>query len=497
MRYLAIALAAFLLLVPACGSGERPLRVASKKFTESVVLGESLRLLAVSQGEACEHEKEMGGTRIVFDALVNGEIDAYVEYTGTLQQDILAQIGRRSLAGIREALEERGVRMGPTLGFNNTYDLAMRREKAESLGIESISDLREHPDLRFGFTHEFLERDDGWLPLKQRYGLPQKDPKGLDHDLAYEAIGEGEIDLKEVYSTDAEIAIRDLVVLRDDRDFFPAYEAVVLYRAELEETHPHVVAAFERLRDQISEAEMLAMNFAVDGEGQGDGQVASAYLQADLGIYVATEEETRLQRYLKRTREHLVLVGVSLLISVFVGLGLGVLAARTGAFGQGLIGVVGAAQTIPGLALLALLVPWLGIGWKPTIFALVVYSLLPIVRNTHAGIVGIPRAMQESAEVLGLSPATRLFSVELPLAAPSILAGIKTAAVWNVGLATIGALIGAGGYGQLILSGIRRNDTALLLEGAVSSIVLALLLQFAFEVLERKAVSRGLRPARG
>ena len=138
----------------------------------------------------------------------------------------------------------------------------------------------------------------------------------------------------------------------------------------------------------------------------------------------------------------------------------------------------------------------MGIGWKPTVFALVIYSLLPIVRNTHAGLTGIPKPLKESALVLGLPESMRLWSVEMPLAAPSILAGIKTAAVWNVGLATIGALIGAGGYGDSILAGIRRLDTPLILQGAIPAIVLALLVQAFFDVLERWIVSPGLRYGR-
>jgi osmoprotectant transport system permease protein len=432
----AIVVGAALLFWP---RAQRRLRVGSKAFTEGVILGEVLHLLVESEGVPCEHVAAMGGTRIVFDALVAGEIDAYVEYTGTLQRDILATGGRRSLAQIREALEAQGVRMGPTLGFDNTCDLGMRRETAEKLGVTSISDLREHPQLQFGFSPEFMERADGWPGLQRRYGLTHR-ATGLDHDLAY----------------------------------FPSYEALVLYCTALETTHPDVVLAFEALRDRVAETRMLERNAEVDVEGREEIAVASAFLEKELGRYVAAEAESAGARILRSTKEHLGLVGVSLWIAIVLGLGLGILAAKTDTIGQGRIGVVGAAQTIPGLALPTLLVPWLGIGWLPTVFALVVCSLLPIVRNTHAGITGIPRPIRESAEVLGLSARTRLLAIELPLAAPSILAGIKTAAVWNVGLATIGALIGGGGYGQ--------------------SILLALLVQILFDVLERKVVSRGLRP---
>ena len=474
---------------------DEPVRIGSKKFTEGVILGEVLHLLAQSTGEPARHESEMGGTRIVYDALVAGEIDAYVEYTGTLLSDIFAQEGFTTEEEVRRALAAEGIRMGPTLGFNNTYAIGVRRDRAQELGLGTIGDLRDHAELKFAFSHEFTERADSWPGLRRRYGLPQK-ATGIDHDLAYRAVAAGEADATDVYSTDAKIEVYDLVTLEDDLGYFPSYEAVILYREDLETKHPETAEAFGLLRDRIDEPTMTRMNAEVDVEGQDEGTVAAGFLARELDRYVTPVVETATARILRRTREHLSLVGVSLAIAVLIGLALGVVAAKTGRFGNVLIGVVGAAQTIPGLALLALLVPWLGIGWLPTVFALVVYSLLPIVRNTHAGITGIPRPITESAEVLGLSPATRLVQVELPLAAPSILAGIKTAAVWNVGLATIGALIGGGGYGQSILTGLRRGDTRLILEGAIPAIVLALIVQFLFDLLERRVVSPGLRPQR-
>lgn len=476
--------------------GPKPVRIGSKAFTEGVLLGDVLRLLAESEGVASEHREQMGGTRIVWGALVAGEIDAYVEYTGTLQREILATDGRRSLAQIRKQLEDQGIRMGPTLGFNNTYDLGMKKERAEALGIRTVSDLRGHPDLRFVFSHEFMDRDDGWPALKRRYDLPHA-ARGIDHDLAYRAVASGEADVLAVYSTDAKIPMHGLVTLDDDLGFFPTYEALVLYRTELETTQPDVVAAFELLRDRIDEARMAGLNAEVEIDERPELSVAAAFLEEDLGLYVAAEVETTAQRILRMTWEHVLLVVVSLLIAVLVGLFLGVVAAKTRVFGQIVIGVVGAAQTFPALALFALLVPLLGLGWKPTVVGLVVYSLLPIVRNTYAGITGIRRPLAESARVLGLSPRTRLFRIELPLAAPSILAGVKTAAVWNVGLAALGALIGAGGYGQAILEGIRKADNGLLLEGALPAIVLALLVQVLFDLLERRVVSKGLRKASG
>jgi osmoprotectant transport system permease protein len=160
-----------------------------------------------------------------------------------------------------------------------------------------------------------------------------------------------------------------------------------------------------------------------------------------------------------------------------------------------ILGVVGIIQTLPSMAVLVLLLPLLGIGWKPAMVALFLYSLLPIVRGTLTGLREIPGHLQESALVLGLPPQARLWRIELPLASRSILSGIKTAAVINVGTATIGALVGAGGYGDPILTGIRLSDFSLVLQGAVPAAVLALLVQGGFDLLEPLIVPRGLRLA--
>ncbi|MEJ2387408.1 MAG: ABC transporter permease [Chromatiaceae bacterium] len=186
-------------------------------------------------------------------------------------------------------------------------------------------------------------------------------------------------------------------------------------------------------------------------------------------------------------------MAISLSAAVLVAVPLGIAAARRPRWGHVILGLVGIVQTIPSLALFVFMIPLLGIGGPPAVAALFLYSLLPIVRNTHAGLTGVRAEVRESAEVLGLSANARLRLVELPLAARSILAGIKTSAVLNVGTATLAALIGAGGYGQPILTGIRLDDLGLILQGAVPAAALALLVQGLFELIEPLVVPRGLR----
>lgn len=491
MRARSAALAGLALLVLGSGpaAAESPVVVGSKKFTEGVILGELLTRLARSAGAEARHRRELGGTRILWRALRTGEIDAYVEYTGTLHEEIFAQRDLDDRAALEAALAEAGLAMSAPLGFNNTYALGMRREEAARLGIESISDMPEHPDLSLGLSDEFLDRADGWPGLRQRYGLPQS-PTGLDHDLGYRALASGQIDVTDVYTTDAEIAYHDLRVLVDDRGYFPAYEAVIVYRRDLAAHAPAALEAMRRLTGRLDEAQMAALNERVKIDGESEAAVAADFLRRELNTESAVETVSLTERLAARTREHLVLVAVSLAGAIVLGLPVGVAAALRRRPGEAILGAVGVLQTIPSLAMFVFMIPLLGIGAPPTIAALFLYSLLPIVRNTHAGLVNIPSELQESARALGLPRAARLRLIELPLALPSVLAGIKTSAVINAGTATLGALVGAGGYGQPILTGIRLDDHGLILSGAVPSALLALFIQGLFELIERGLVRR-------
>jgi osmoprotectant transport system permease protein len=471
-------------------------RVGSKAFTESVVLGEILARTAGSSGARAEHRRALGGTRVLWEALRAGEIDLYPEYTGTLAREILAGERVEEDAALRSALAGRGIGISASLGFENTYALGMRRADAERLGIRRISDLLRHPRLRLGFTNEFVDRADGWPALRARYGLSATSVRGLDHDLAYRALEAGELDVVDLYSTDAQIAQLDLAVLEDDRRAFPDYDAVVLYRLDLASRAPSVVEAIGRLEGTIEAGEMIAMNARVQIERADAGEVAAAFLSRELGVDAAAAPEGRLARMGARTVEHLVLVGIALAGAILAAVPLGIGAARSPAAGRVLLAAVGVVQTIPSLALLVFMIPLLGIGARPAIAALFLYGLLPIVRNTHAGLTGIAPELRESAEALGLPPRARLRLVELPLASPSILAGVKTSAVIAVGTATLGALVGAGGYGQPILTGIRLLSVPLILEGAVPAALLALAVQGLFDVAERAIVPRGLRGGR-
>lgn len=486
-------LAALLLLLAAPGAVAAEVVVGSKKFTESVVLGEMATQLARASGHGGRHVAELGGSRVLWRAVTSGEIDIYPEYTGTLIYEILAAEDLDGEDALKQALAARGLALSPPLGFNNTYALGMLPDRARALGIARISDLARRPELAFGFSNEFIDRGDGWRPLQRRYRLPQTRVRGLDHDLAYRGLVEGRLDVIDLYSTDAEIDYYGLAVLDDDLAHFPRYDAHYLYRSALADTAPDFLALIDRLGGRLSADRMRRLNRAVKIDGMAEARVAAAFLADDLDVVTSVKVDTAVDRLMRHTGEHLGLVGVSLLAALIVAVPLGVAAARVPRLGRAILGVTGVIQTIPALALFVFMIPLLGIGAAPTIAALFLYSLLPIVRNTHAGLVTIPRGLRESAEVLGLPAAAKLWRIELPLALPTILAGVKTAAVINVGAATLGALIGAGGYGQPILTGIRLDDTGLILQGAVPAAALALLVTGLFDLMERLAVPRGLK----
>src|SRR5256714_3520044 len=464
--------------------------IGSKKFTESYVLGEIAKRTLTDAGIPAEHRQGMGGTIILWEALRGGQIDAYPEYAGTIATEILKSDSTLSLDQIRNSLEKLGVGMTAPLGFNNTYALVMRRSEAQRLRVRTISDLRKHPELKIGLTHEFLDRRDGWQPLRERYGLPQQNLIGIDHALGYSALAKGSIDVKDAYSTDAKIEQNDLIVLEDDLQFFPKYEAVFLFRLSMP---ANAIAALRRLEGTLDEKRMIRLNAEAE-RTKNYTTAANLYFEGSTGSRNSVGESFP-QKLARWTLRHLELAGFSLLLSVIFGIPLGIIASRGGPIGHGILGFASVVQTIPSLALLALLVPlpFFGISVRTAITALLLYGLLPVGRHTASGLQDIPRSLRESAIALGLSPMTRLWEIYLPMASRSILSGIKTSAVINIGTATLAALIGAGGLGEPILSGLNLNDHVTILEGAIPAALLALLVQWLFDLLDRVLIPKGLR----
>src|SRR5256885_9434526 len=353
---------------------------------------------------------------------------------------------------MREQLAKFSVGMTGELGFNNTYALVMRRATAEQKAIRTIGDLRNHPELKFGLTHEFLDRRDGWRPLAEKYQLPTQNIVGIDHGLGYEALRNGSIDVKDAYSTDAKIGENDLVVLEDDLQFFPQYKAVFLYRLSLP---ANAVAVLRGLEGQLDAKRMIRLN--AEAERTKNYARAAALFFPDAEATANSGAGESFPHKLRRwTLRHLELAGLSLLLSILVGIPLGIAASRGGIVGQVILGITSAVQTIPSLALLALLVPlpFFGISVRTAITALFLYGLLPIVRNTATGLQDIARPLRESAIALGLEPSARLWKIYLPMASPPIFGGIKTTAGINIGKQALAAPHGAGAFGRPALAGV-------------------------------------------
>ncbi|MBT8404591.1 MAG: ABC transporter permease subunit [Gemmatimonadetes bacterium] len=511
------------------GGRSEPIVVASKPFGESYVLAEVFAQLLEARGLEVDRRPGLGATEIAFQALRTGAIDLYPEYTGTGLLAILQETPPASAGAVFRRVSEVfrsrwDVHWLPPLGFENTYAIAVRRVTADSLGLRTLSDLALHAgDLVAGFSPDFIGRADGLPGLTATYGVTLAEVRPLLQAVKYRALAEIEVDVIDGYSTDGAIARYDLVVLRDDLGFFPPYEAAPLASGDLVRRHPEAVAALAEIAGRLDESRMRRANERLEVEGIPPARVARALLlelgvvevgaaDTDTGAQSGVTETDRsgddlrprpdgLVSFLWSRRQetwalglqHLWMVLVSLGAAVIVAVPLGLLLERLRRGAEGVIRGVGLLQTIPGIALLAFMIPVLGIGWLPAVVALFLYSLFPIVRNTYTGVREADPAAVRTAVALGMTPRQVLMQVRLPLAAPILLAGIRTAAVINVGTATLAAFIGAGGLGDPIVAGLALSDTRLILSGALPAALLALIVDLGLQEVERRSTPPGLR----
>ena len=291
-----------MLALPRAAFGqEKPtIKVGSKDFTESVLLGEIVAHLFEGNDYPVERQLNLGGTVVVHGALVAGDVNVYVEYTGT---GLLAILGMElpesgdtispsatpdGTVGIdpvyeivsTEYPEQFGVEWLQPWGFNNTYALAMRSDHVEELGVTSISDLANHvSDLTFGATQELLVREDGLPGLEATYEFEFGDSLGLDPGLMYAALADGQVDVISAFATDGRISALDLTLLEDDRSFFPPYYAAPVVRQDLLEASPEVADILNQLAGQIDDATMADLNLQVDEGGMEATDVARTFLE--------------------------------------------------------------------------------------------------------------------------------------------------------------------------------------------------------------------------
>ena len=465
-----------------------PIVVASKNFTESYLLGEIIAQRLEQAGMEVDRRFGLGGTLICFEALLAGEIDVYVEYSGTLEQTILKLGQRTSILGLNERLLSRGLSLLSPLGFNNTYAIAVRKEVAEEFSLERISQLTDYRDLRVVVSHEFLEREDGWPGMRRVYGFDWI-PEGIEHGLAYQAMADGSIDITDAYSTDGELQRYDLTVLADDKVFFPTYLAIPLIRDDLS---LRAQAAIEDLAGTLDYSSMASLNASVVFEGEDFASAARNHLRS-IGFDVADGGSNTFDDLIRNTQRHLWLTAIALLTATVVGIVLALAVFQVAWISNAVLYVAGLLQTIPSIALLALMIPIFGIGMLPAVMALFLYSLLPIVRNSVTALATVDPVLRRVGKAMGLTRYDEIRYVYVPLAMPAILAGVRTAAVISIGTATLAAFIGAGGLGDPIVTGLALNDTSLILQGAIPAAVLAIATELMFEGIERVLVPRHLK----
>lgn len=478
-----------------------PIVVGSKSFTESRILAEIVAQLIETRTDlAVERKLGLGGTQICFGALQRGAIDIYPEYTGTAWSALLGESERigdplRVFARVQARLRaEHGVIALQPFGFANSYALAMVEARAAELGVTRISDLVPlGSQLRVAVSHEFLERGDGYPGLAKAYGLSFPDLRGVEHGLVYEGLEAGEIDVIDAYTTDGKLLEYDLRMLEDDLRFFPPYQAIPLVRAEILAQHPELDGVLDQLAYALPEATIQRLNQKVES-GQLDFAAAAAEFLRDSSIaprVTPPRNTTLLAATLGRAGQHMKLTALAVLLAALFAIPLGIAIARNKALGSTVLGLAGMVQTIPSLALLALMIPFLGLSETAAIVALFLYAVLPILRNTRIGILEVDPSLVDAARGMGMRSGQILRLVELPLAVRTIMAGVRTAAVISVGFATLAAFIGAGGLGEPILTGLQLNDTELILWGAIPAAALALLVDFVLGGLEKWLAPRG------
>jgi len=505
-----------LVTVAAVGAQSVPQRenrsvvVASKPFGESYLLCEMFAQVLESRGLSVERRPGLGATEIAFGALRTGAIDVYPEYTGTgliailhdsLSDSVLADPRAVFAHVAKRFADEYRVLWLPPLGFQNTYAIAVTQATAGKYHLHTLSDLaRESPHLTAGFTADFIGRSDGLVGLSRVYGLHPRAVRPLAPAVKYQALASGAVDVIDGYSTDGLLARYDLVTLVDDRHFFPPYEAAALVTEKLETQMPAAVSALTLLSGRLDENTMRRLNRRVEVDGE-DVRVVARDELTTLGLIgggraasaVERQGHSGFGRYLwdrrldlaAMTLRHLLLVGLALLAAVFVAVPLGLFLERTRRLAEPIIGSLGVLQTIPSIALLAFMIPLLGVGVTPALVALWLYALYPIARGTYTGVRDADPDAVGAAEALGTTPVQRLLWVRLPLAAPVIMAGIRTAAVITVGAATLAAFIGAGGLGEPIVAGLALADTRMILSGALPAAALALAVDGVLALVER------------
>ncbi|MEM1261198.1 MAG: glycine betaine ABC transporter substrate-binding protein [Pseudomonadota bacterium] len=490
-KRLTIALA--LAMLPLTVAMAETVGVGSKNFPESYLLAEIAAQWLEADGHRVERRFGFGGTQLVYGALTGGDVDIYPEYSGTITRTILND---PSIDGneskLTSELDKRRLAFIGRLGFNNTYAVAVRRQQAAERGWRDISDLDGAGGIELAFSHEFMQRDDGWPGLAARYGLTQI-ARGIEHGLAYRALANGDIDGTDAYSTDGDIERFDLLLLGDSANYFPRYDAGWLIRDDLPEA---IRQRLGELAGTLSDDTMRALNARVVVDGLSFPAAASEFLASRGVSNTNTAGDSTAIVLGPLIVRHIQLTLVAIVAATIAGFALALAVHRSARWSGIALYIAGLIQTVPSIALLALMIPLLGIGFIPALTALFLYALLPVLRATLTALGAIAPVYRRVAAAMGMSARQEFVHVLLPLALPHALAGIRTASIICIGTATLAAFIGAGGLGEPIVTGLALSDTRMILSGAIPAAILAMGTDLGFDLLERRIIAPHMRVGR-
>lgn len=474
--------------------------IGGKIFTEQNILVDLISQLLENEGYKTQKYKNLGGPFVAFEALKKGDIDLYVEYSGTAYHTIYNQAvkaePKKAFQWLKDKFQKDGFDILEPLGFSNSYAIFIPQNFLPE--IQTISALRSlSPSLKMGITPEFNVRPDGYKNLTTAYNLKFKSLKVLDIGLLYEALNNGQIDLGMGYVTDGRNYAYKLRQIKDDKEFFPHYLAFILIRTDCLKKHPQLLGILNRLSHRISQEEMTLMNYKVDVLKEPSFKVAQDFLISKNLISTKYLKRFSSSPYyliknrsllIEKTLEHIYISFFAFLFTLLIGLFLGIMCLYSKKAKTLIFIFTNFFQTVPSLALFGFLIPFLGIGFLPSLVALVMYGLLPLVHNVYTGLNEIEPDIIDSCRAIGMTPFEILIFVRFPISLPTLGAGLRTSIVIIIGTTTIAAFIGAGGLGDLIFQGISALDYKLILLGAIPAALLALLADFILQ-LTLKALS--------
>ncbi len=479
------------------------IRIGGKVFTEQNILVDLIKIYLEDKGYKTQTQKNLGGTFVAYEALKTGNLDLYVEYSGTSYHTIFKQekiiSENDTYLWLKERFKKENIYLFQDLGFSNSYALIT----VQNQNYQTMKDLvKDSPNLTIGFEHEFLSRPDGFSNMLKAYDYNFKNPKTMNVGLMYEALKTKQLDVGIGYSTDGRNKAFNLKILEDNLDFFPKYKAAILAKTSVLQNHKNLESELMALSGLITATDMIQMNYEVDALKKSSNLVAKnfliskgliAYSSLKLSHNFLGLSYPEIILIKNKLLEHIEICFIALCFSILIGFSLGVLAFEFKPLKPLVFSFVNLLQTLPSLALFGFLIPFMGIGFWPAMIALILYSILPLVHNVYIGLSEIDLDIIESCQAIGMTKLQILLQVRIPIAMPTLGAGLRTCTAIIIGTATVAAFIGAGGLGELIFQGISSLNHRMILLGAVPAALLALLADTLVHFTMNSLTSKGLK----